>query len=116
MKIYSKLFLLGMVGIFVGLLFIQISSADTKVIQKNQMSRIGLRQHPSGEIEVFFFSQGQFYYFPEISAEEGSKKASILIQFLKQCSRLSIHDYPTAPQGQQRGSTPVAFRDYTFEF
>lgn len=112
MKSYLKLFLAyGVVSIFVGLLFVSASQADTKTIQRNQMSRIGLRNHVSGNIEVFFLSQGKFHYFPEISAEDGSRKASILIQLLRTCRLIAIHDYPASPQGSN-----VAFRDYTFEF
>ncbi|MBI3019105.1 MAG: hypothetical protein HYY61_04360 [Deltaproteobacteria bacterium] len=112
MKSYLKLFLVyGVASIFVGILFVSVSQAETKTIQKNQMSRIGLRNHSSGDIEVFFFSQGKFYYFPEISAADGPKKASVLIQLLRTCRIIAIHDLPASPQGSN-----VAFRDYTFEF
>lgn len=110
MKTYLKLFLVYGV-LFVGILFVSLSHAETKTIQRNQMSRIGLRNHASGDIEVFFFNQGKFYYFPEISAADGPKKASVLIQLLRTCRLITIHDLPASPQ-----SSNVPFRDYTFEF
>lgn len=112
MKTYSKLFLVyGMMSIFVGLLFVSTLQAETRTIQRNQMSRIGFRNHASGAIEVFFLHQGKFYYFPEISAEDGPRKASVLIQFLRTCRIIAIHDVPASPQG-----STIAFRDYTFEY
>lgn len=112
MKSYLKLFLMcGMAGVFVGLLWVSESQAESRTIQRNQMSRIGFRNHASGAIEVFFLHQGKFYYFPEISAEDGPRKASVLIQFLRTCRIIAIHDIPASSQG-----STVAFRDYTFEY
>ena len=112
MKIYSKLFLYGIIGALTCVLFAQTATAAQRVVERNQMTTMGLHRMVDNSVEIYFHHQGQIFYFPTIEGPDSIVKGENLIQLLRQCRRITIHDYtPPSP-----GTSVVPFAHYSLSF
>ena len=112
MKTYSKPCVYGMASFFVFVLFIQPVRAENRTILKNQMTRIGMVRHAGNTVEVFFQSEGRFFYFPALEGENSITKGGELIRLLKLSKKIPLHEFTQPSQG----NSTVNFAHYTFEF
>ena len=112
MKSYSKLFFYVVAGFFVITIFIQPVRAENRTILKNQMTRIGMVRHAGNTVEVFFQSEGRFFYFPALEGENSVTEGGELIRLLKLSKKITLHEFTQPSQG----NSTVNFAHYTFEF
>lgn len=108
----SKLVLYGVIGLFISVLGIQILYAEPIFIQRNQIGKItmtGTHTTSVNEVGVVFQSlDNHLYRFPKFRGDNNVRNGNALVQLLKQCTRVIIHN----PQG----TTMVDFTNYSFEF
>lgn len=108
MKI-SKLVLYGVTGLFLSVLWVQMSYAEPRFILRNQIGNINMTRTPTNEVSVVFQGlDNNLYRFPRFRGDNGVMNGNALVQLLKQCTRVIIQN----PQG----TTMVDFTNYSFDF